>query len=319
MNLATRQRVRAVAEHLNYRPMAGARALARGRTNTVGVVFATTEMQTSSFWFGQYAGAIEAISEALDSHDYGMSLVTWSDEKEELHLPRLFREVGVDGFIILNSPDTPALERILQRHGKPYMAMDAAPTDGRVAVAVDELRAVELAVEHLIKLGHRRIAYAPLADTLAPFVPLRQELFPRGYVRAMAAAGLAPLPGWDQPQEFTDFLAKSWSTPEPPTALIVYDDTLALDAMRWFYERGIAVPKDVSVVALQDNGFAAQGPTYLSPLPDITCMTNMRARVARLSVEKLLEFFEFPNDEVDSVLIPPILKIRRSSGPCPTG
>src|SRR5687768_2507267 len=66
MSPDTRAKIRAVAEQLNYRPLAGARALGKGRTDAVGVVFSHPDMQVSSEWFGHYAPALEMISEVLD-------------------------------------------------------------------------------------------------------------------------------------------------------------------------------------------------------------------------------------------------------------
>jgi len=322
INPDTRERVRAVAEHLNYRPKASARALAKGRSDTIGVVFANTEMQRSSFWLSHYSVAVEMISECLDARDYAMSLVTWSDEKEELRLPRLFRESGVDGLIVLNTPETPVLERILHRHGKPYVAIDAAGARDRVAVALDELRSAEMAVEHLVKLGHRRIVYVPLpneATMPVEFIPLRQEMFPRGYVRGMGAAGLAPIPGWDQPQIFFDFLQKLWADPNPPTALITYNDSLALEAIRWANDRGLSVPRDVSIVALQYTGIADQCSVFSGNLPNITCKGNLQREMAQVGVEKLLEMIQYPDLPVESKFIEPLLYIRDSTGLCPAG
>jgi DNA-binding LacI/PurR family transcriptional regulator len=319
INADTREMVRAVADRLNYRPQASARALAKGRSNTVGIVFSRPDMQTSPYWFGVYAVAIEMISEVLDRHDYGMSLVTWSDEKEELRLPRIFRESGVDGLIILNTPETPVLERILQRHGRPYVALDASATSERVAVAMDEMRTAEKIVEHLVALNHRRIAYVPYPQIVKGtmgFLPHRQEMFPRGYVRAMAAAGLVPILGWDEPRDPVEFLQKLWSEADAPTALITYDDSIALTAMRWLTERGLAVPTDVSVAALQYNGFADQCSRYASPWPDITCKANSLRDMAKIGVEKLLQLIESPETPVESALLDPMLNIRGSTGPC---
>lgn len=318
MNPDTRERVLAVARHLNYRPKASARALATGRSDMVGVVFASTEMQRSSYWFSQYAAALEMISECLDARDFVMSLVTWSDEREELLLPRLFRESGVDGLIVLNTPETPVLERMLHHHGKPYVALDSAPARDRITVAVNELRAAEMAVEHLVNLGHRRIAYIPLPDEAKPsveFTPLRQEMFPRGYVRGMATAGFPPIPGWDQPQVFADFLQKLWNDPNPPTALITYNDSVALDAIHWLNDRGLSVPRDVSLVGLQYTGVADQCSGYSRQLPGITCKASMQREMAKVGVEKLLEQIEFPDASVESAFIDPVIDIRMSTGP----
>lgn len=320
MSLDTKQHVHTVANQLNYRPMAGARAIASGRTNTIGVVFSGLDMQRSSEWFGHYAVALEKISEVLDERDYSMSLLTWSDQREELRMPRLLREVGVDGMIMLNTPETPVLERILHRYGKPYVAMDAVAIPGRIAVAVDEMRAAELMVEHLIQLGHRRIAYVPLpVQTRVPagYIPLREDAFPRGYVRAMSAAGLAPIPGWDESQKVESFLQSAWSLPNPPTALLTYDDFLGLEVMRQLHHRGLSVPRDVSVGALQYHGFADKGSTHMSLLPDITCKADLQDQMAGVVVEKLLELIEFPHRSVESILLPPRLDLRGSTGVCP--
>lgn len=320
INSETRERIRAVAEHLNYRPRASARALATGRSDMVGVVFANTEMQRSSFWFAQYSVALETITEVLDIHDFAMSVVSWSDEREELRVPKLFRENGVDGLIVLNTPETPVLEAILGRYAKPYVMLDAAASRNRVTVAVDEMRAAEMAVERLVALGHRRIAYLPMpprATVPVEYIPLREEQFPRGYVRAMAAAGLPPIPGWDQPGDFIACLDRLYARDNPPSALIAYNDALALDAIEWLGKRGLSVPGHVSLVALQYTGVADRCSYYQSAYPDIACKANLQKEMAQVGVQMLLNMIEQPNRPKESQLIEPVLEIRASMSRAP--
>ncbi len=139
--------------------------------------------------------------------------------------------------------------------------------------------------------------------------------FPRGYLRAMAKAGLPAIPGWDEPVHTLKHLEHLWQQPAPPTALLAYDDQSAGRVIKWLLQRGLSVPGDVSVVALHDIGLAQID--YL-PSPSITCKANMQEEMASIAVEKLLHLIEQPQDVLKPVtLVEPRLVIRESSGPCP--
>ena len=315
----TRILVQTVAREMNYRPLASARALSGGRTHMIGVVFSTTKFE-KKVMFGAYSLALQRVSDILSQRDYHLNLSLRSelvDENGDRKFPRMFDEIGVEGFLVVQGPGSD-LARVLEAQNVPFVIIDGRGPSGKLSVIVDECRAAELAVEHLIGLGHRRIAnMTTLAYEPDPNVPqgYRMVEFPRGYLRAVSQAGLPAVPGWDKPLgHISEHLEMFWQQPQPPTAVVAYDDMTAGQVIKYLFGRGLNVPRDVSVVALHDVGYA--GVDWLAS-PSMTCTKNMQEEMASAAVQMLLQKVENPDSVQDSVILEPELVVRESSGPCP--
>lgn len=315
VNARTRTRVQAICRDMNYRPNANARALVRGRTHSLGVVFSALEFEKTVL-ISVYSRALEILADRFAGQDHYLSVATWSvssDEQSGTKLPRMFYESGVEGMIVIQSPGQ-ELAQVLDSQNVPYVVLDGLTAASRNAcsVYVDECRAAELAVEHLVSMGHRRIANLTTLPKrefgiVSPSPSHRILEFPRGYARAMSNAGLPAIPGWDQPMHLFEHLAKLWSRPEAPTALVVYDDQSAGNAMKWLAQRGISVPRDISIVALHDIGYAA---IDWLPVPAITCIANMQEQMALVAAEKLMRLIAQTPGGDASVCLEPKLVIR---------
>ena len=336
MEASTQKLVQMMAKQMNYRPKASARALAGGRTHTVGLLFVDTGAGLGHI-LSWYASTFKMITTMLAERDYFMSLATWSRSHEESEqsdstLPRMFRESAIEAALMVRTPSGPLLERTLRQQHLPLVMIDAAPAPGRITVAVNECRAAELAVEHLVQLGHRRIVYIPLLlacepgpavirNAVGPYVAPRLSEYPRGYARAMVAASLLPSSGWDEPfpdDGYEPFLKRLFATSDPPTALIVADDIAAVSAISWLPPHGIQVPRDVSVVSLCSLGELSHDMlANMYPTHGVTCQKNMQEQVAAIAVEKLMQLIKNPSEPVESVLLDPELVVRGSTGPCP--
>ena len=315
---------------MNYRPLASARALVGGRTHTVGLMIADPA-PARSIDFAHYAEALRVIRLEFISRDYLVSLSKWFEpgehesgqmDAERHYIPRALRETGIEGVLIIRTPDGPGLEENIRDQQLPYVLMDGTPGYGRITVSVDEYRAAELAVEHLVGLGHRRIAYLSPYTTRGgvegPYAAWRKSAFPRGYSRAMSKAGLEALPGWDQEHDAATHLENLWQAAEPPTGLITYDDSRALMVLGWLKKRGLKAGRDVSVVALLQVGSVDPLVFESGLVPGITRMANLQEKMAKLSVQKLVQLIEKPRGEPPaSELLEPVLEIAESTGPCP--
>ncbi len=320
---STRQLVQMIAKEMNYRPHASAGALAHGKTYTVGLVFSNPQF-SEDVLAAKYAPAVMRVSRELSYRNYHMNLDVRSaveGAKGSRRLSRMFNEIGVEGFVVIHSPGSALLDG-LKDQGVPFVVLDGKPPrDGGVGVYVDERRSAELAVEHLVAMGHRRIAsLATLSvpDSEQLVVGHRMEEFPRGYFQAMAKAGLPAFAGWDDPcMNLADQLEKLWLQPDPPTGLITYDDADARRVIDVLMRRGLTVPRDVSVVALHDVGVSELD--YFSS-PTITCNADLQSEMAASATDKLLQLIEDPqNDQChESVIMQPQLIVRKSSGPCPS-
>ena len=321
----TRDLIQTVARQMNYRPKTSARALADGRTHTVGVVFADSGPTAHSL--AAYAAVLRTITTGLAQRDYFLSLAAWSESYEQpdqpdVSLPRMFRESGIEAVLVVRTPKGPLLEQIFFEQDLPFVMIDAAQAPGRVTVAVNERRTAEQAVEHLVQLGHRRIVYVPHSrpGEAGPYAIPRLSEYPQGYARAMVAAGLMPNPGWDEPlpnRQYEGFLDRLFGEPDPPTSLIVYDVQLATLAISWLLSHGMRVPADVSVVALTPLGVLADGIlANMYPTGGVTSRKDMQEQLAEVALEKLMHVMRNPSDGIESVLLEPELVVRGSSGPC---
>ena len=318
----TRKLVLMAAKQLNYRPRASASALARGKTYSIGVVFAYLPFIPGALLISAYSKAINEIGRLLMARRYHMSFASpmLTDlDSAETPVPRMFDEISVDGLLVVQQPGR-EMQRSIEELHVPYVILDAPPQDGVFSVSVDECRAAELAVEHLVKLGHRKIAYTsgPRSVPLPEGTPrvFRADQFMRGYIRGLTKFGLPAMSGWDEPLPILEHMDSLWKLPESPTAVVTYEGINCREINSWLLQRGMSVPKDVSLVGLHD-GIGVCEPSW-PPLPAITMGGNMQEQMAKIAVNKLLHLIEHPAEKLEPVVLEPKLVIRESTGPCPS-
>ena len=318
----TSRLVKEVAERLNYRPLASARALSSGRTHTIAVVFSHHVIPTAES-FNAYSIALHSICSALMRHNYHMSLVATPQGSSSNGQPcsaRFLQENAVDGALLFLQPDLP-LAQMMARESTPCVVIDDGPSDNLVCVFQDECRAAELAVAHMVSLGHKRILYAARNRPAC-----RARAFEQGYLRGMAAAGLPACAGWDG-GEWGDYspvsgylggILEILRGPNAPTAIITYDTEDGANLIGYLIRQGLAVPAEVSVAALQNIGCTTNRDHGLSIMPSITCTANAQEQMATMAVDRLLALIEHPSDnEAGAVVLEPKLISGASTGPCP--
>ena len=307
-----RELIKMVAKQMDYRPSASARALRGQRTRTVGVVFGSEGQISAMPLFRSYASAIHRISTILMTRHYHMALVTGGAEPNgdsNEHTARMFQEAMVDSLLVIHQPSD-RLSKAVETLGVPWVLMDAPVEERKNVVCVDERRAAEQAVKYLVGQGHRAIANL---TGIAGNRTWRGTEFTQGYIRGMAAAGLPIMPGWDEHEEVAAYLDILWERRQPPSALITYDDYEALRVItNWLRQHDLAVPDQVSVVALLDIGYGDDGGLGL---PRITCKANLQEKMADVAMSKLFAMMTDPATKQESVVLEPELVIRESSGP----
>ena len=237
---ATRQLVARAAHELGYQPNASARTLRTQRSRVLGVVLPTLLNPT-------FAECLQGIAQAAAASGYAiLPMMTGYDEAQERQAAAQLLAAGVDGMIlVVSSPsDSAALGR-LRGAGLPYvLAYNAHP--GHPCVSVDGEAAAAEAIARLAALGHRRIAM--VSGTLAASDRAQQRY--RGYLRGMAAAGLAPPPLVEVPFIIpaVEALSQYLRAAPRPTALFCSNDLLAIRSIRAARLTGLAVPQDLAVV-----------------------------------------------------------------------
>jgi LacI family transcriptional regulator len=247
----TRQRVMAAARQLDYHPDASARRMVTGRTSTIGFALRQSSDQVFSDQF--LPQVLNGLSQAAASQGYHILIEPVPPDTASGSYARLIRERHVDG-IVLSGPrfDDQDLLRF-HAEGWPVVLMGQLPNTDLPFVDVDNIGGATSATQHLINLGHRRIAlitnaglaYTASADRLAGY---RQALESNGltYDPALVACGdFTPQSGALAAEQILQ--QRPW-----PTAMFVASDTVAVGALKTIRQHGLCVPQDIALVGFDD-------------------------------------------------------------------
>jgi DNA-binding LacI/PurR family transcriptional regulator len=247
---ATRKRVLDAANKLNYSPNVAGRKLVSGKSYTIGLVLCQSPEQIFTDAF--LPQVILGVEQAVIQQGFHL-LLKPVDPKDTGGYKRLITENHVDG-ILLSGPrqDDQALMQLHEQR-VPILLMGQLPGTNIPFVDVNAVDGAELAVNHLIGLGHQRIGIitnAPLSYTSAQ---QRRD----GYLEALRKASLQIDQALIQEGNYTPasgFEAmKTLLTLTPrPTAVFVASDVVAIGAMLAIKEAGLRIPKDIAIVGFDD-------------------------------------------------------------------
>ncbi|WDZ84960.1 LacI family DNA-binding transcriptional regulator [Micromonospora cathayae] len=310
VSAATRRRVLAAAEQLDYAVSPSASRLAGGRTGTVAVV-----VPRITRWF--FATVVEAVEEVLHSAGYDLLLHNLGGREQTRQ--RVLRTANLhkraDAVLLVATPlraaDLTALTA-LDLPGAIISSGSVVP--GWPCVRIDDVAAAHAATRHLLGLGHRRIAHisGDPEDELAFTTHLDRR---RGYQEALRAAGIMPDPGLDVESQFTidgghQATVELLRRGDPPTAVFAACDEMAMGALRALREAGLRVPQDVSVIGIDDHD--------LSVVLGLSTVAQPAAEQGRLAARILLDPLvgspRLPRS-ASSVILPTRLVVRDSTAP----
>jgi LacI family repressor for deo operon, udp, cdd, tsx, nupC, and nupG len=252
----TRARIQLAADELGYVASSSASGLASGRTLAMGVV-----VPSVSRWF--YTTVIEGIDAALRDANYDMilyNLASRGGDRERVFHRSILRK-RTDALIALCLDFTAAEREQLLSIGHP-MIMIGGPVRGIRHIGIDERGVARTATEHLIGLGHRAIAHLGGDDDegLNRQVPLERR---RGYLEALQAAGITPRPEWMLSGRFSlvasrEVVGSLLAAPgDRPTAVFANSDEMAIGAILAAQDRGLSVPRDLSVIGIDNHDLSA--------------------------------------------------------------
>ena len=302
VNPATAAKIRKIAEAAGYRPSAVARGLVTRRTRTVGLVVTTV----ADPFAGEVACGIE---QAANDHGYAVFLADSNcDAERERKVVQELAERRVDGIIVTSSRvGSDYLPMLAQLNVPMVLVNDQYPGEFVHSVMIANEDGSLAATEHLIELGHRRIAYV---GDLSGYQTDTERL--KGYKQALAKAGIEFAPelavlGDGRPEGALVAVDRLLKIADPPTAVCCYNDMTALGAMRAIRARGLRVPEDVSVTGFDDLFFAE----YLEP-PLTTVRQPMR-RMGEMAMENLLKLMA-GEDSVAQIKVEAELIVRSSTG-----
>lgn len=252
---ATRSRVEAVANELNYQVDTYASRLATGRNDTVGLAVP----QIDDWYFSCVAAGAERV---LRDAGYDVLLHSVGDERGRQRLlagPSPARR-RLDGLILIDVLLSDAEAELLAAEGANVVTV-GQHTEVFPSVTVDDVAAARSMTEHLLGLGHRRIALIGSdGATALPFdVPLHRT---EGHRAALAAAGVPDDPALHVAGGFSltgghDAMVDLLQLPDPPTAVFALSDAMGVGALRAARELGVDVPGRVSVAGFDDGELAS--------------------------------------------------------------
>ncbi|WP_160145592.1 LacI family DNA-binding transcriptional regulator [Dictyobacter aurantiacus] len=301
VSVETRRRVLEYAQKVGYRPNVLARALTQRRTLTLAFMLPTI----ANPFYPEIAEEIECIAR---KHNYQVVFCNTHNDGElgRQYLDRLVSR-WVDGVIVMGlSMNLADLEAQFQQ-SLPIVLCDWQENEQSAIipqVSVDFKLAGQLAARHLLTLGHRRMAI--IVDL--PLQTLRFE----GFRLTLEEAGLQLAP--EMIQQGNSELASGYSAAQrlfalehPPTAIFAANDWMAIGAMEAAYDMGLQVPRDVSIIGLDDIVVSAH------MRPPLTTIAISKQQLAKAATELLLKQLNKIEDIASSVLVPPTLLPRPST------
>jgi DNA-binding LacI/PurR family transcriptional regulator len=292
-----RAAVKKAAAELGYRPNAAAKHLVQGRTFVIGVVVADLH---NPF----YADMVDNIEKAASAADYRILIGSGfqSPEREAVAVDT-FLQFRVDGLILTGS-NIPASDIEKASESVPVvLASRSAGSDAVDSVVVDDRAGAILAVEHLIDLGHRRIAHIHGGEGSGA---LSRRA---GYESAMQAAGLGKhivsQPGHHNEQGGMDATRLLLASQHRPTAIFASNDLAAFGVLSVAKDQGLRVPEDLSVI-----GFDNTSMSRIAAI-DLTTIDQRGTEQAASAVLLLLERLA-GRTEPKRIIVEPNL-VRRST------
>ncbi len=244
----TRNRVMKIVKELDYKPNRIARSLVRHKTNMIGVKLPSLVYQ---YWT-KVAIELEQAAREYDYHTFFSVPCDWQDEREEII--RLY-EHQIDGFII--SPRmTDKLQELynwLSGKGMPFVFIGTKYTDKYPAVLDDNVSQARLATEHLISLGHKKIAH--ICGSLGSVNGLGRKA---GYEQAMRLAGLDIkekyiVEGHFNIEDAYRAMKCLLEMDDKPTAVYCANDLMAIGAIKAIEQFSLRVPDDIAIVGHGDD------------------------------------------------------------------
>jgi|SRR5579859_1093360 len=306
---ATEERIRSATRSLGYQPNHSARSLRAQRSLMIGYSWVPSRP-------GQFNPILDAFLSSMvqeaEAAGYHLLPFPYKEDSDQVSPYGELIDAGrVDGFVISSVNYHDPRVSYLQERQFPFVAFGRAEPDRNVtSVDVDGAAGLRLATQHVLDLGHQRIAVLGWPEGSR----VGDDRI-RGYFEAMAGAGQAVRPAWvargQGTFEFGLSTTRAWlSGPEAerPTAIVALNDTQAIGAMHAAQALGWEPGRQLSVVGFDDSPMAQ----YL--WPPLTSVAQPIAEAGRKCVETLVALLRGQDQQPTRVLLPPELIVRQSSG-----
>ncbi|MHB2155218.1 LacI family DNA-binding transcriptional regulator [Calditrichota bacterium GD2] len=303
----TRKRVLKAIQELNYHPSQVARGLVLKQTGNIGFVLTEDHfLRTEPFYTRIFLGTE---FEARDSNYFVLLSTIPNDFFDDTPLPRFVMQQNVDGIIIAGKVPLKFLDR-LSSYNFPLVFVDYYPPRGTYsAVLIDNIRGGMIATDHLIELGHQKIAFIG-GDLQHPSISERYL----GYKLALEKHSLAydadlVVTGEQSTSKENGYRAVCALLDKKTefTALFACNDAMAMGAMECLKKRGIKIPEQVSIVGFDD----IEQDAFLDPP-----LTTIAVPKPELGIEAMKLIQDILNKNIRTnkkVLVPVELVVRKST------
>jgi DNA-binding LacI/PurR family transcriptional regulator len=297
----TRQRVLDAARMLNYQPNRNARNLRKNTTSKIGVII--SDIQNP--FFGSVVRGIEKIT-IKDDHTLILGNSDEDPEREKKLIAMLLEE-GVAGIILVPTNVNTESYAALFSSGTPFVIIDRRlPIPALDMVLVDGAAGAEKAVDYLVKLGHRLIAYVGGMPHLS--VMHEREL---GYLAALRKHNL-PFrqnylrQGNNRQDGGNTAVCELISLLQPPSAILIANNMMTLGGLQAIHEVGLEIPGQISLIGFDDMDWAA------SLRPALTCVAQPAYQMGETAAALLLERIQSPGATYKVIVLNTHLVVRES-------
>ena len=276
-----RQLITQIADELGYRPNLAAKNLVQRQTKIISILGYNTVFGWPS---NIYQLTTEAAVRYLQDHEFDICTTAPNLLRDDTELPPW----RVDGIIVLQECSPRTIEQ-MEKIRLPYVVINGAGGPNGSMVVLDDIEATQRAIEHLHKLGHRRIAYA------GPTAEHRKHMSIRDrhdtYLSELKRRDLQAISGHNEiflsPQDFLEQAVLK----EHATAILCYDHTIAMKILHDAPALNIQIPEQVSLICFNDE--------YMCDIvkPGLTTIGAPSREMGTLAAEILLKQIELPGDE----------------------
>ncbi len=302
----TRKKVLETIEELNYHPNSLARGMRINKTYTIGLLVANL---ANPF----YAETAKVIVDTANQYGYTIILcITNSDKKIQKGYIDILQERKVDGFLFASVLTHDKAVKDLIKKKMPYMLFNRrfSSNNNINYIVQDNTVGMHMAVEHLIKNGHTRIAFIRGNNNYSTAV---ERL--NGYKIALEDHGLIYddeiVVNGDYDTEKTSKATKTLlSLNRPPTAIVASNDLMALSAIEVIITSNLRVPEDIAVIGYDDVDMASHS------LIQLTTVAQNKSYMADIAVQTLIRIIEKkePSEQPIQIILNPKLVVRKTCG-----
>ena len=302
----TREKVLEVIRELNYVPNNSARSLSSKVTKALGIVVlsehAAPDCYDMKYETGLYSRDIQTgISSRLANTDYSLIVEHYDTSQPDYPLPKVMQGNKVDGVFMVGGFYSRELHRKMKQSGIPFVIIGGQEEDND-CVWADSGEGAYLGFKYLTENGYKNICYL---NCPANFASNRTRL--RGIERFVRESGFDFNWDWlidcEKNNGEGGYLAMKalWEKGVRPDGMLSANSPIAMGAVKFLYEQGVAIPRDTAVVAYEDNILCAY------TVPALTSINIRKEYMGKKAADLLLERLVVPEKAYEAVRVEPYL------------